>query len=245
MSSISLDGRPDEAEASSTRCHVLVVDHDSQVVEQLAGIVHSLGHVATTSTDKFGLLRTISRGDFDAIVLCRVAPSVNDATLLKQLYAGKVVVPILILELSGGPHWARGMMTGLRASLNILSSGWRGQRAAQDTEGQSDFDTPGTMIRAGDISVDPIGRLAWLGTKVVKLSPLEMRLLIVLARNAGAVCTRARLLKEVWDTSATSPSNVVAVQIRRLRSKLAQGTTPGPIRTLRGIGYMLDIQQNA
>ena len=96
-----------------------------------------------------------------------------------------------------------------------------------------------TRLRIRDLELDFIKRRATRGDDVLNLSPQEFVLLEYLCRNAGRVVTRSMLLDEVWGTRIQPATNVVDVHIYRLRGKVdTEGREP-LIKTLRGIGYVL------
>ncbi len=70
------------------------------------------------------------------------------------------------------------------------------------------------------------------------LQHTELKILLVLARNAGSAVTRAMLLEQVWNYDFEPATNLVEAHIRRLRIKLTDHGDD-PIRTIRGVGYML------
>ncbi len=77
------------------------------------------------------------------------------------------------------------------------------------------------------------------GTTPIALQPRELRLLAYLMRNEGQVVTRTMLLEAVWDCHFDPQTNVIDVQISRLRSKVDKGFSPPLIHTIRGAGYLL------
>ena len=74
----------------------------------------------------------------------------------------------------------------------------------------------------------------------VILSASEARLLSVLVKNAGRVVSRSSLVEALWDCSSDAiGENTLSVTVKRLRGKLASGTSGGdPIRTVYGLGYV-------
>ena len=72
------------------------------------------------------------------------------------------------------------------------------------------------------------------------LSASEARLLSVLVKNAGRVVSRSSLVEALWDWSSDAiGENTLSVTVKRLRGKLASGTSGGdPIRTVYGLGYV-------
>jgi two-component system, OmpR family, response regulator QseB len=90
----------------------------------------------------------------------------------------------------------------------------------------------------GDLRVLPSRQSAHLGLRALDLSLREYRLLVELARNAGRYVTRASLEDAVIGADWQGDSNMLEVHVHNLRKKL--GTQA--IRTIRGVGYLLEEQ---
>ena len=82
-------------------------------------------------------------------------------------------------------------------------------------------------------------------SRPIALQPREFRLLGYLMRHEGQVVTRAMLLEGVWDYHFDPQTNVIDVQVSRLRNKIDKDFTPQLIHTVRGIGYTLAINKEA
>jgi DNA-binding response OmpR family regulator len=74
----------------------------------------------------------------------------------------------------------------------------------------------------------------------IELTAREFAVLDVLARNAGHVVPRARLLEGVWDEDPDVSPNIVDVYVGYLRRKLDRPSGPSLIRTVRGVGFLLE-----
>lgn len=88
----------------------------------------------------------------------------------------------------------------------------------------------------GDLVLEPERRTASLKGQAVELSPREYEVLLLLARSAGRVVSRVQLEEGVFDLGEEPESNTIEVHVHRLRKKLGQGR----IRTIRGLGYLLE-----
>ena len=94
--------------------------------------------------------------------------------------------------------------------------------------------------RVADLFVDPRSRRVERGGRRVDLTPREFALLLCLVERAGEVVLRAVIADRVWDMNFDSDTNVIDVQVRRLRAKVdAPGEVP-LIHTVRGVGYVLE-----
>lgn len=93
---------------------------------------------------------------------------------------------------------------------------------------------------AGDLTLDCIRRRVSRGGRVIELAPKEFSILEYLMRNQGHPLSRTMIVEHVWDTEYDGLTNIVDVYIRHLRSKIDDEADMKLIRTVRGIGYMLD-----
>lgn len=99
---------------------------------------------------------------------------------------------------------------------------------------------PADVYVIGDLVCDPRTRRVERAGRRIDLSPKEFALLHFLLARAGEVVTRTLIAEGVWDMSFDSDTNIVDVQIRRLRRKLDVGGAPSLIHTVRGVGYLLE-----
>ena len=96
------------------------------------------------------------------------------------------------------------------------------------------------VIEFGDVKIDLAARLVRKASKVVHLTPIEYRLLTVLAANAGRVVTNPQLLREVWGPSHSESSHYLRVFMRNLRQKLEDDPAqPRYFLTETAVGYRL------
>ena len=97
-----------------------------------------------------------------------------------------------------------------------------------------------TRLTVGPLVLDLASHEATLDGHRLELQPKEFALLGYLMRNAGRVVSKAMILEHVWDLSFEPQANVVEARISRLRDKLDRPDQAGMIRTLRGVGYILE-----
>ena len=91
------------------------------------------------------------------------------------------------------------------------------------------------MLRVGELEIDRDGMEVRMAGEPVALTPTEYRLLLELAERPGTVCSRERLLEEVWGYVWAGDTRLVDMHVRRLRVKVGAET----IETVRGAGYKL------
>jgi len=106
------------------------------------------------------------------------------------------------------------------------------RRARTDEDAQS-------LFSVGELTVDLARRRVTLAGEVVTLTPIEYRLLAVLARAPGRVFTHRALLREVWGPHRDEP-HLVRVHLANMRRKLERDTArPRYLLTEPGVGYRL------
>ena len=97
-----------------------------------------------------------------------------------------------------------------------------------------------TRLRVLDLELDLLRREATRSGQPLQLTPQEFVLLEYLCRNAGRVVTRSMILEKVWGMRIQPDTNVVDVHIYRLRGKVDGHGQQPLIRTLRGVGYVIN-----
>ena len=93
-------------------------------------------------------------------------------------------------------------------------------------------------LRVGGVTVDVAQRRVLLDGEELALTRREFDLLALLARNAGTVLTRERLIDEVWDTNWFGSTKTLDVHISTLRKKLGDDAVDSRyLHTVRGVGF--------
>jgi len=95
-------------------------------------------------------------------------------------------------------------------------------------------------LRVGQLVIDPERYLVTCGREAIELTKREFDLLKFLVENKNIALGRDRILEEVWGFDYVGDTNVVDVYIRYLRSKIDQRFNTNLIRTVRGVGYILE-----
>ena len=95
-------------------------------------------------------------------------------------------------------------------------------------------------LRVADLELDLLRRRVTRAGKRIDLTAKEFTLLELLLRRQGEVLPRSLIASQVWDMNFDSDTNVVEVAVRRLRAKVDDDFTPKLIRTVRGMGYVLE-----
>lgn len=95
-----------------------------------------------------------------------------------------------------------------------------------------------SRITVRNLTIDRDHYQAWVGEQLVELTYVEFELLFLLARNAGKVVTRERIVEALWGDSPDGHTRKLSVHMSRLRKKIAD-SHPGRIETVTKRGYVL------
>ena len=219
---------------------VLLIEDDQETSAYVARGLREQGHVVDlAATGRDGLFLA-TEGGHDVLIVDRMLPGLDGVGLVQALRGTGVRAPVLFLTALGGVgDRVRGLEAGgddylvkpfafaeLLARVNALA------------RPPPLSDTP-TVLQAGDLAVDLLGRTVTRGGKTIDLQPREFQLLAFLMRNLDRVVTRTMLLEAVWDFHFDPKTNIVESHISRLRSKLSQYGGADLIHTVRGAGYAL------
>jgi two-component system, OmpR family, copper resistance phosphate regulon response regulator CusR len=216
---------------------LLVIEDEARILSFLSRGLEAEGFLVDVEDNgAAGLARALS-GTYDLVILDLLLPGLDGLTLLRELQQGRPELPVLILSArSDLATKLRGFELGATDflpkpfALDELIARIRVQlRRTGKFDGRS-------TIRAGRLELDLTRRQARSGGTVTDLSDREFHVLEHLARHAGEIVSRERLLSEVWGYHFDPHSNVVDVCVRRLRKRLGPNT---PIETVRHAGYRL------
>jgi len=100
--------------------------------------------------------------------------------------------------------------------------------------------TNAQVLEFGELKIDLTRREVAMGTNIVHLTPIEYKLLVFLAQNAGKVVTHQQILKEVWGPVYANQAHYVRVHMAELRKKIESNPArPKLLVTEPGVGYRL------
>ncbi|MDM0026352.1 response regulator transcription factor [Variovorax saccharolyticus] len=224
------------------RC--LIVEDDAENARFIAEGFRSMGHIAVVSREGADALARATTEPWDLVVLDRMLPNeVDGLSILSTLRALGKKTPVLVLSaLSALDERVRGLKAG---GDDYLTKPFAFSELAARAEALVRRSRVGPEIRrlqVSDLELDLAKRQVERGGRPIALQPREFRLLAYLMMHAGQVLTRTMLLEAVWDYQFDPQTNVIDVQVSRLRAKLDVGGAPTLIHTVRGVGYRLASQ---
>lgn len=218
---------------------LLVVEDEERTARLLARGLSEAGHVVDVSTNGLDGLAAAVSGSYDAIVLDLMLPKLDGWAVLAGFREHNKKTPALILSAREDvSDRVRGLNLGaddylvkpfvfdeLLARLNALL------RRNQPIQG--------SPLEFVDLKLDPRSLTASRSGQTISLTVKEFQLLELLLRHQGEILSRATIAERVWDMSFDSDSNVIEVNIRRLRLKVDEPFARKIIHTVKGRGYVV------
>jgi two-component system copper resistance phosphate regulon response regulator CusR len=223
---------------------ILVVEDELKTGNYLRQGLQEAGFVVDlVNQGRDGLHEALS-GDYDLIVLDVMLPGLDGWGVLRGIRAAGKALPVLFLTARDEvDDRVRGLELGADdylvkpfAFAELLAR----VRSLLRRAGQGNDSEQGTVLHAADLEVDLLRRRVTRAGRRLELTAKEFALLELLLRRQGEVLPRSLIASQVWDMNFDSDTNVVEVAVRRLRAKIDDDFVPKLIRTVRGMGYVLD-----
>lgn len=226
-----------------TTSTVLVVDDDEDVLASVERGLRLSGFRVLVARDGGAALRAVAEQAPDAVVLDMNMPVLDGAGVVTALRAMGNDVPICVLSARASvDDRIAGLESGaddyLVKPFELAELVARIKALLRRRTDTPDPVAPGALT-VGPLLVDVAGYRALLHGREIELTKREFELLSTLARNAGVVLTRERLLELVWGYDFIADTNVVDVFVGYLRRKLEIDDTPRILHTIRGVGFVL------
>jgi two-component system, OmpR family, response regulator len=218
---------------------VLVVEDDVKMAGLIRRGLRSDGMAADVAATGEAALWMAGAVDYDAIVLDVMLPGMDGFEVCRRLRGDGCWAPVLLLTARDAVEdRVQGLDTGaddyLTKPFSFAELGARLRALMR----RGAVERP-TVLRAGDLRLDPATRSVWRGRAQIDLSAKEFALLATFMRRPGEVLDRFALLEHAWDYDYENRSNVVDVYVRYLREKVDRPFGLESIETVRGAGYRL------
>lgn len=224
---------------------LLIVEDEVRLASTLADLLHRQGYTADICHDGLTGLDNARSGIYDLVILDAMLPGLDGFSLLQQLRSEGSSIPVLMLTArSDVSDRVRGLDSGadyyltkpfdsqeLLACVRLLL-----RRSGSDNRTDD-------AILCGDLRLEPGSFLLSCGQRSVRLSRREYDLMELLMRNSRIILTKEQILLKVWGYDSEAEDNNAEVYISFLRRKLAHLHSTVKIKTIRLVGYCLEVEE--
>lgn len=220
---------------------ILLVEDDKEIIENLSEFLRHEGFDVKNATGQTSALDLLRENTFDLVLLDVMLADGNGFTTCSAIKS-EYNLPVIFLTASGDEY---STVTGFELGADdYISKPFRPRELISRIKNILRLTgNSGGITQIGDVSVDTIKGTASRDGKDLYLSALEYRLLLVFINNKNTILTRTQLLETIWDVAGEFVNdNTLTVYIKRLREKIEKDPqNPQIIKTIRGMGYRLDI----
>ena len=221
--------------------NILIIEDEEKISRFVELELSHEGYGTGKAADGRAGLEEALSGKYDLIILDIMLPELSGIEVLRRLRRESNVPVILLTARDSVTDKVTGLDMGandyitkpfaieeLLARIRVIL---RALEAADD-----DRKTPAGLLEAGGIALNPESHLVTYQGEPVELTNREFILLRILLENRGTVMSREKLLSEAWGYDYYGETNIIDVYVRYIRQK----TSDDVIRTIRGVGYMIE-----
>ena len=220
---------------------LLVVEDEKKLNDLITKKLEKEYYGVDSCFDGEEAVRYVEGTEYDAVILDIMLPKLDGFEVIKRIRAKKNKVPILLLtardniddKVKGLDYGADDYLVKpfifeeLMARIRVL---------LRRNSGNAD-----NIITIANLKVDLDAKTVFRDDLLIKLSGREYSILEYLIRNKGKILSRERIEDHIWNYDYEGGTNVIDVYIRYLRKKIDDSYTPKLIHTIRGLGYVLRV----
>jgi two-component system copper resistance phosphate regulon response regulator CusR len=219
---------------------ILVVEDEPKTGAYLKQGLTEAGFIADLASEGVDGIHLALAEDYDLVVLDIMLPGIDGWQVLQAIRRSGKDLPVLILtarddvddRVKGLDAGADDYLVKPFAFSELLARIRTLLRRGKTRESES--------VSVADLELDLLRRRVTRGGRRIDLTAKEFALLELLLRRQGEVLPRSLIASQVWDMNFDSDTNVIEVAIRRLRAKVDDGFDVKLIRTVRGMGYVIE-----
>ena len=218
---------------------ILVVEDETGMAQVLRRGLEEDNHAVSLAHDGLSAISLAEDHQFDLVLLDVMLPGLNGIQVAQRFREIKQDIPILMLTARDSvPDIVKGLDAGADDyvtkpfSFAVLLARIRAlERRAAEPRSHT--------LRICDLALELTERRVFRGTREIRLTPTEFRLLEFLMRHEGRVASRGAILDAVWGPSENIEENTLDAFVRLLRRKVDENEPIKLIHTVRGFGYSL------
>jgi len=215
--------------------HILIVEDEKGIVDFLKQGLEEEGFVISYATNgKDGLNLAISL-PIDLVLLDWMLPEMTGIEVCKGIRLHKNI-PIIFLT---AKDTVQETIEGLKAGANdYIKKPFSFDELLERIKIHFRNNVSHKLLTLGNITLDKNKFQVFVNELPVALTQREFELLEYLIKNKGSVCTRHKIIEDVWDIHFEYDTGVIDVFMNAIRKKLNLSKDEELIKTIRGVGYI-------
>lgn len=221
---------------------ILLIEDDERTASFIVKGLRQEGFAVDHAADGESGLYLAREMQFDAAVVDIMLPKLDGLSLIERLRTEQISLPVIVLSArSSVEDRIKGLHVGADDYLMkpfAFSELLARIQALLRRAGTQQSDP--VNLTVDDLRMDIVRRKVFRGDREIQLQPREFSLLEYLLRNAGRVVSKTMIMEHVWDYNFDPQTNVVETRICHLRDKINRDSDNKLIRTIRGMGYVIE-----
>jgi two-component system alkaline phosphatase synthesis response regulator PhoP len=223
---------------------VLLIDDDADLLHLAGLLFKKAGAQVFTARDGLEGISKLFTCNPNLIILDVMMPGTNGFEVCQRIRQVSNAPIIMLTALNHEQEMLRGLESGaddflskpFNADVLLARARTVLRRSANGSTQNSNF-----QFNNGHLSIDIEKRHVLVQERRVKLTPIEFRLLVYMARNSGKVLTFNHILSNVWGDEYKGSVDYVHVYVSHLRNKIEEDAKhPRYVLTVHGVGYMFE-----
>lgn len=216
--------------------HILIVEDEKGIVDFLKQGLEEENYTISTAYDGAEGLKKALELPLDLVLLDWMLPKMQGIDVCKNIRLEKNNLPIIFLT---AKDTVQETIEGLKAGANdYIKKPFSFEELLERIKIHFRTKDDVKMLTLGNITIDKSKFQVFVDNKEVSLTQREFELLEYLIKNKGQVCTRTKIIEDVWDIHFEYDTGVIDVFINSIRKKLNLTKDQELIKTIRGVGYL-------
>jgi heavy metal response regulator len=219
----------------------LIIEDDQTIADFVARGLREAGFAVDVAADGEQGLSLATAEPYDIAIVDLMLPKLDGLAVIDELRRRGRSIPVLILSArrtvddrvrglqAGGDDYLTKPFAFAELLARVQALVRRATRAPEPTS-----------LTVADLTLDLLTRKVTRAGTAIDLRPREFALLEYLMRSAGKVVSKTMILSHVWEYNFDPQTNIVDVLVSRLRDKIDRPFERKLLKTVRGVGYVLD-----
>lgn len=221
---------------------ILLIEDEFGLSDALTQILKKQNYMVDTVHDGISGFQHVETGIYDLLLLDIMLPEMDGMTLLKKIRSKKILIPVILLtarahisdKVSGLDYGADDYITKPFSTDELLARIRAALRRKNDM-------IPHDALQFGDIELNMASLKLTCKGKELQLILKEGKLLELLIIRKQAITSKEKIIEKLWDFDSEVEHNNVEVYISFLRKKLTFLNSSVRIKTIRSVGYVLEV----
>lgn len=225
--------------------NILVCDDDREIVEAIEIYLKNEGHSIYKAHNGIEALDVLNNTEIHLIIMDIMMPKMDGMKATNKIRESKNIPIIILSAKSEDMDKIMGLNIGaddyITKPFNPLELIARVKSQLRRYTNLGSFTPLAGVYKTGGLIVNDENKEVTVDGELVKLTPLEYKILKFLTENSGKVYSIDEIYENVWNEPAYNPENTVAVHIRRIREKIEiNPKEPKYLKVVWGIGYKME-----